>query len=134
MRVDLPEPEEPIMATNSPCSMLSDTERRAWTSTSPIMYVLLRSRTSMMLATTAASPAGTAPFAPVSAGSRRGGWPGGGGGPRPCRGRFCNEGPLPGLEVRPLMIHREREVCRHAWLELPGSVINGDDRVISNDV
>ena len=34
--VDLPEPEAPMMATNSPCSMVSDTPRSACTSTSPM--------------------------------------------------------------------------------------------------
>ncbi len=36
IRVDLPLPEAPMMATKSPRSMVSDTPRRAWTSISPM--------------------------------------------------------------------------------------------------
>ena len=35
MKVDLPEPDGPTMATNSPASTSSDTPRRAWTAVSP---------------------------------------------------------------------------------------------------
>ena len=35
--VDLPEPEAPMMATNSPSRMVSETPRSACTSTSPIV-------------------------------------------------------------------------------------------------
>src|SRR5262249_24114293 len=38
--VDLPEPEAPIRATNSPRSMVSETPLRTGTSTSPRWYVL----------------------------------------------------------------------------------------------
>ncbi len=41
IRVDLPEPDGPITATDSPSLMVSETSRRAWTSTSPIRYTLL---------------------------------------------------------------------------------------------
>jgi hypothetical protein len=36
MRVDLPEPDGPITATDSPSLMVSETSRKACTSTSPI--------------------------------------------------------------------------------------------------
>src|SRR5579859_3676775 len=39
MSVDLPEPEEPMMATNSPGSIARSTPRSACTSTSPITKV-----------------------------------------------------------------------------------------------
>ena len=45
--VDLPEPDGPVAATNSPGSMSSDTPRSACTFTSPTSYVLMRSRTEM---------------------------------------------------------------------------------------
>ena len=35
MKVDLPDPDAPMMATNSPGSMSSETPRNASTSTSP---------------------------------------------------------------------------------------------------
>src|SRR5262245_61666912 len=38
--VDLPEPDGPITATNSPLRTSNDTPRNAWTSTSPVLYVL----------------------------------------------------------------------------------------------
>src|SRR4051794_13930784 len=47
MNVDLPDPEGPVAATNSPCAMSTDTPRNAWTLTSPTSYVLVRSRTEM---------------------------------------------------------------------------------------
>src|SRR5687768_16999606 len=47
MSVDLPEPDGPVAATNSPGSMSSDTPRSACTFTSPTVYVLTRSRTEM---------------------------------------------------------------------------------------
>ena len=36
-RVDLPEPEEPMMVTNSPSVMVNDTSLSAWTVSSPTM-------------------------------------------------------------------------------------------------
>jgi hypothetical protein len=39
IRVDLPEPDAPMIARNSPRSTLSETFRRACTSTSPMRYV-----------------------------------------------------------------------------------------------
>ena len=36
INVLLPEPLEPMMATNSPGKISSDTPRTAWTSTSPV--------------------------------------------------------------------------------------------------
>ena len=36
MSVDFPLPDAPMMATKSPRSMVSDTPRRAWTSSSPM--------------------------------------------------------------------------------------------------
>ena len=36
MKVDLPEPDEPITATNSPCSIVRLMPRSAGTSTSPM--------------------------------------------------------------------------------------------------
>src|SRR5581483_798456 len=47
MRVDLPEPEGPMMATNSPRPISSETPRRACTSTSPSVYRLVTSRIRM---------------------------------------------------------------------------------------
>jgi hypothetical protein len=38
MRVDLPEPDGPITATNSPVSIRSDTPRSAATSSGPLRY------------------------------------------------------------------------------------------------
>src|SRR5438874_6360529 len=48
MKVDLPEPDGPMIATNSPSSISSETPRRAWTITSPIVYRLCRSTTLMI--------------------------------------------------------------------------------------
>ena len=45
--VDLPEPDGPVTARNSPCPTSSDTPRSARTSTSPTVYVLTRLRTEM---------------------------------------------------------------------------------------
>src|SRR5262249_22241626 len=45
--VDLPEPDGPMMATNSPRAMSSDTPRRACTSMSPSVYTFRRSRMRM---------------------------------------------------------------------------------------
>jgi hypothetical protein len=36
INVDFPEPEEPMIAVNDPCSMTTLTPRRACTSTSPM--------------------------------------------------------------------------------------------------
>src|SRR5262249_5500521 len=47
MNVDLPDPDVPFTARNSPRGTSSDTPRRAFTSTSPTMYVLTRLRTEM---------------------------------------------------------------------------------------
>src|SRR6185312_9620427 len=47
IRVDLPEPEGPVTARNSPSWTSSDTPRNARTSTSPTVYVLTRLRTEM---------------------------------------------------------------------------------------
>src|SRR5262245_40364929 len=47
MKVDLPEPDGPITATNSPDTMSRLTPRSAWTWCSPRRYVFARSRTSM---------------------------------------------------------------------------------------
>src|SRR4051812_40991305 len=47
INVDLPEPEAPMMATNSPSAISSDTPRSACTSTSPIRYVLTTSSSVM---------------------------------------------------------------------------------------
>src|SRR4051812_36410099 len=46
MNVLLPEREPPIPATNSPALMVRVMPRSAWTSTSPIRYVFVRSRVS----------------------------------------------------------------------------------------
>src|SRR5262245_12778546 len=45
MKVDLPLPEAPTTATNAPFSISSVTPRRAWTVTSPSVWVLRRSIT-----------------------------------------------------------------------------------------
>ncbi len=45
--VDFPEPEAPMIATNSPCSTLSETPRSACTAKSPAPYVLTMRRRSM---------------------------------------------------------------------------------------
>src|ERR1700731_1654043 len=47
-RVDLPEPEEPTTAMNSPLATWRSTPRRAWTSTSPTRKVLVSCWTLMM--------------------------------------------------------------------------------------
>src|SRR5262249_27891304 len=47
MNVDLPEPDVPFTARNSPRGTSSDTPRSAFTSTSPTTYVLTRLRTEM---------------------------------------------------------------------------------------
>src|SRR5687768_15317327 len=74
MSVDLPEPDGPVTATNSPFSTSMFAPRRARTVTSPTMYVLTRSLTAMTAmaralssspaaAPTTAAAAGTAPSA-----------------------------------------------------------------------
>ena len=40
IRVDLPEPDGPMIATKSPCATSRSTPRRASTSTTPVEYVL----------------------------------------------------------------------------------------------
>ena len=45
--VDLPDPETPMTATESPCSTVRSTPRRACTTASPTPYVLVAARTSM---------------------------------------------------------------------------------------
>ena len=52
MNVDLPEPDGPMTATNSPASMLTVTPRRAWTRRGPNAYSLARSCVSMSVAAT----------------------------------------------------------------------------------
>src|SRR5262245_51148255 len=47
MSVLLPEPEEPMIATNSPLSIVSDTPARARTCTSPVVYTFMRFSTWM---------------------------------------------------------------------------------------
>lgn len=47
MNVDLPEPDGPVTATNSPRWTSRLTPRSAFTSTSPTMYVFTRLRTEM---------------------------------------------------------------------------------------
>ena len=47
LSVDLPDPDGPVIATNSPGSTSSDTPRSARPSTSPTMYVLSRLLTEM---------------------------------------------------------------------------------------
>ena len=42
MKVDLPDPEGPMIATSSPARMCRETPRIAWTRTSPILYVRWR--------------------------------------------------------------------------------------------
>src|SRR5687768_9342976 len=66
--VDLPEPEGPVAATNSPGSMSSDTPRSACTFTSPTSYVLMRSRTEITgITDLPAAPPAAAPGAWESA-------------------------------------------------------------------
>src|SRR5918997_7089446 len=43
MRVDLPDPDGPMIATYSPLSMEMETPRSAWISSAPIRYVFHRS-------------------------------------------------------------------------------------------
>src|SRR5262249_22027432 len=47
MSVDFPEPDAPMMATNSPSAIESETSRSARTQTSPIWYVLPTRSSSM---------------------------------------------------------------------------------------
>jgi hypothetical protein len=56
IKVDLPEPEEPMTATNSPASTLSDTPSRARSATSPVWYTLLTSTKSMTASATCSAP------------------------------------------------------------------------------
>src|SRR5918994_7640216 len=66
--VDLPDPEGPVAATNSPGSMSSDTPRSACTFPSPTSYVLMRSRTEMTgITDLPAAPPAAAPAAWESA-------------------------------------------------------------------
>src|SRR5262245_7475610 len=51
MKVDLPEPEAPIMATNSPRRICTSMPRKASTLTSPRSYVFLSCSMSMMAST-----------------------------------------------------------------------------------
>ena len=46
--VDLPDPEDPMIATNSPGSITSLMPRKAWISTSPLTKVLLTSSSKMI--------------------------------------------------------------------------------------
>src|SRR3954447_24933780 len=48
MNVDLPDPDGPMIATNSPSWISRETPRSAWTITSPIVYRLCRSATLMI--------------------------------------------------------------------------------------
>src|SRR5262245_57924703 len=56
MSVDLPEPLDPMIATNSPFVTSSDTPRSAWTAASPLAYVLWTSCTEMTPITNLADP------------------------------------------------------------------------------
>ena len=47
INVDLPEPDGPMIASISPCSTVSETPRRACTSTSPMLYTLVMSLIAM---------------------------------------------------------------------------------------
>src|SRR3954470_8538950 len=70
MKVDLPEPDGPVAATNSPCWISTETPRSAWTLTSPTSYVFVRSRTErtgVLPSATAASTAWAAAAEPATA-------------------------------------------------------------------
>src|SRR5262245_64514258 len=62
MNVDLPEPEGPVSATNSPGSIESETPRSAGTSTSPTWYVFVRSWTTRACSLTCDLPLGMPHF------------------------------------------------------------------------
>src|SRR4051794_28015917 len=70
MNVDLPDPDGPVTATNSPRYTSSDAPRSARTSTSPTWYVLVRSRTEMTSSFMVSLPSAVAASA-ESAGSAR---------------------------------------------------------------
>src|ERR1700682_3941085 len=56
MQVDLPDPEGPVTARNSPLGTSRLTPRSAFTSTSPTMYVLTRALTPMTVDGTFSGP------------------------------------------------------------------------------
>src|SRR5947208_15767640 len=71
MRVDLPEPDAPMMATNSPASTSRETPARARTSTSPAWYTLVTLSIRMSGAPSITAPLQRAPERRRHVGARR---------------------------------------------------------------
>src|SRR2546425_11828411 len=71
MRVDLPEPDAPMMATNSPASTSSETPARARTSPSPAWYTLVTLSIRMRGAPPIAAPLERSPERRRHVGARR---------------------------------------------------------------
>src|SRR2546428_8100525 len=71
MRVDLPEPDAHMMATNSPASTSSETPARARTSTSPAWYTLVTLSIRMRGAPAIAAPLERSPERRRHVGARR---------------------------------------------------------------
>src|SRR5512146_689765 len=74
IRVDLPEPDGPIIATISPRRILKVTPSRAWTSTEPILYVLRISLASITHSFMHYLPPPNPPNPPGPLGNNKGGF------------------------------------------------------------